>query len=532
MMTAAQATKNRPGVPLWARIGYALFGALLTLIAYRVGSIWAGHAVIILLTFVAVWFSKPEARRVVLAAQIMFSLTLLLATAFIEFFNAPEQVAAIEGSGFLRFLLGGTAVRVLVSILAALALSVVLVAMPVLIVAYASSEWILAMREVYGVTRRQALRLLLSTIFQTSYAYYIVEDGEITKSKPDGLLPQLGGPGIVIIKPYNAVVFERSGEVTRIVGPGKVLTKRFEFAKEIIDLCKQSTPFTCENVLTKDHVPLTFHCSVNFRIEAAKDTAKWLKSPVSSDQGGQFPGVISGDYKVYQHTLYRAVYQTGSSGWKGTTKGASETQLLNVVREYPLADLYRLQSGRLIRKQSAIDQIRQEVLHRVSDLATQWGVTVTGFKIASFEAPAEVKEGLLELWAAPYEKVRTRIEAEAVRKRIESRGQAEAQAIAHIERVKSHAREELIHLLQTTLLDGYPGPYSMELISRFLTAIESLSRALGTDTATATRYIEALEKMATESGTKVLIVGEERRLLPPLLDAASGPVDTDPAGHR
>ncbi|MGD2206364.1 MAG: hypothetical protein PVH17_06260, partial [Anaerolineae bacterium] len=157
-----------------------------------------------------------------------------------------------------------------------------------------------------------------------------------------------------------------------------------------------------------------------------------------------------------------------------------------------------------------------------------WGTTLTTFVIKSVEVPADIDQQFLEMLAERYGKERKKLEAEAASESIMLRGKAEAQAIAVIESAKIAAREELIDLLRKTLLQGHAGPYPMHLVDRFLSAIESLSMALSTDTATATRYIEALEKMATESGTKVLIVGEERRLLPPLPEVTSGKGDTGP----
>lgn len=528
-MAAKQAPKER--IPLWAMISYVIFAALITLIGYRAISIWVGHAFVILFAFPVAGLSKPEFRRVVRFAHAAFALTLLLATLFIQFLNAPGQVEVIESSAILNFLLGGVAARALVSIVLALFISMLLLLMPLFMLAYASSEWLLKMRTDSNITRSQAVRLFLSVIFNTNYFSCIIEDGEITATKPPGILPNLGGPGKVIIKPYNVAIFEKGGEVTRIEGPGKVLTRNGEFVKGTISLRKQWRNFRVENVLTKDNVPLHFECGVGFRIEAAKDTAKRGQAPLSDHQGGKFEGIISGDYKVYKHTLYRAFYDTASK-WDATCQGATATRILNIVREYLFEDLYTIQRGRLVKRQSAITEIIEEVIRRTSKLTPNWGAIITGFKITSVEVPETIERELQEMWAAPYGQVRPQLEMRTAKDRIITRGKAEAQAIAAIEKVKSGAREELIDLLQKTLLSGYPGPYSMELISRFLEAIESLTRALSTDTATATRYIEALERMASESGTKILVVGEERQLLPPLLSPAPDASDKQASSHR
>jgi regulator of protease activity HflC (stomatin/prohibitin superfamily) len=497
-----QASNNKPGVPSWAIIGYAILTILIAWFAYRVGSVWLGHAVLITLTFVATWFVKPVARPLARALWALTATTLLLSTFFILFLNA---------------LLGGAVARASLSILVSLVLSLLLLGAAFYIALYISSEWMVSVSKTFGATHKEALRLLYSMFFHTNYPWYTVEEGEIKESKPKGLLPKFGGPGKVVIRPYNALVFERGGDVTRIEGPGLVLTERLERPKAAIDLQKQWLDFSAENVLTKDHVPLVFHCGVGFRIESREETSKRAKGNQETHEGSRFPGVISGDYPVYRRTIYKAVYGTTTAGWKLTTKGATESTLREVVRKYALNDIYRLAQDALAQNVSVIDQIRQETHQKVSEISTHWGATVTGFMIKSIDVPADVRERLNMLWAERYEKARRLVETEATTAGIVARGQAEANAIREIEKVKLGARYDLIDVLTRTILAGHPQPYSARLATRLIDALENLSSALNTDTATATRYIEALEKMAGEAGTKVLIIGEERHLLPPLV---------------
>jgi regulator of protease activity HflC (stomatin/prohibitin superfamily) len=508
-----QAPNDKKGLPSWVRIGYAVLAALMALLAYRVGSIWAGHAVLILLTFFATWFASPKARRVVRFGHLLLSMTLLLATALILFLNAPEQAVTIESSQLLSFFVGGVAAKALVSIVAALLISALLLMAPILLVTYVSSEWILALHEVYGISRRQAMRLLLSLVFNTAYPYYFVEDGEITLTKPPGLLPKLGGPGIAVIRPYNAAAFELAGNITRIEGPGLVTTKRYESLKGATSLRKQWSSFTAESVLTKDHVPLTFHCGVGFRIESRQDTAKRVEEQSQAFEGSRFSGIIGGDYPVYKRTIYRAVYGTTETGWKLLSQGATETQLRAVLRQYRLEDLYRLENNELAEDKSVIDEIVDEVSRKINAISPTWGTTVSTFLIQSFDAPKDVEQKLLELWATPYRKQQQEIAARATTEAIRMRGEAEADAIAEVEKAKLVARENLIQVLTRSFLSG-PAGTNVHLTERVISAVEKLSTALTTDTATAARYIEAIEKMATTAGTKVLMVGEQQRFLP------------------
>jgi regulator of protease activity HflC (stomatin/prohibitin superfamily) len=550
------ASVHNSDVPRWIKISYVFVAALIALIAYRVGSIWFGNAIFILLAFGATWFVKPESRRFVRAILTVVATTLLLSTAFTELLNAPEQVSAIENSAVLNFLLGSAAAKVLVSFVFAFLTSLLLLGISFLIAVYMSADWILSMGEVYGVTRGQAMRLLLSMFLHTNYPYYIVEDGEIKQSKPQGLLPLLGGPGKVIIKPYNAVVFERGGEVTRIEGPGLITTGRFELPKEVVDLRKQSVSWTTEQLLTKDHVPLVFHCGVSFRIEQAKETGRQSRDNIPPEQDKR--DVISGDYKVYKDTLRRAVYETTKAGWQATTKGATESQLLQLVREYPLEAFYKLQQGHLIQEESIIDKIVQETLARVKKISPIWGVAVSSFRIKSFEAPEDIQEKLLEMWAARYAERSKLIkaetekesiitisegrrqarvveargegealtikakaardsaitEAEGARKSMIARGKGQADALARVERVKASAVEALVNQLLQGMRDAKKVDIDHQIVERFARVVEQLSSNLVYDDLTAFRYVEALEKIAATDATKTITLGSMVRESP------------------
>jgi regulator of protease activity HflC (stomatin/prohibitin superfamily) len=502
-----QASNQRPRLPTWIRIAIFLFAVLLILLIYSMGSIWVGHVVFFLAALAATWLLEPNLRPLARTLVVLISMTLVLTTAFVQLLNSLMHSGVIQQNTLLHSFLDEPEIRLLVSLMGALAISIVMVAITLAVAVWTSAEWILALREVEGVTLAQALRLLVTMMFRTAYAWYVVENGKITETKPKGMLPALGGPGKVVIRPYNAVIFERSGEITRIEGPGLVITDRFEMHKAIFDLRKQWITWRTEELLTRDHVPLRFNCGVGFRIESARETVERVKGPIPKHLGGSFPDVISGDYKVYQHTLYRAVYETTEAGWQTATRAVTETMLLNIVREYTLENFYRLEAGRLAQDESIMDKIVQETMKRTNKITPSWGVTVTAFKITNFEAPQEVKEKLLEMWAARYAERSKLIEAEAERGAMVTRGEGQAAALAHVENVKATAVQMLINQLLRGMREAEQVDLPPEVIERFARVVEQLSSNLVHDDLTAPRYIEALEKIAASETTKTIALG-------------------------
>jgi regulator of protease activity HflC (stomatin/prohibitin superfamily) len=446
---------------------------------------------------------------------ILFGGTLLLATALVAVTESLVDAGVWGQSDLTDLLLSNKVLEVALCAAIALIITAAILAVSLLLAVEMSSEWILAIREEHRVTRAEARRLLLSMFFHTIYPYYIVEEGTITKSKPEGLLPKLGGPGRVVIQPYNAVVFERSGNTTRIEGPGTVLTKRFELAKGIINLRKQWLDFVAEGVLTKDHVPLTVHCGVGFCIESREETVKRSKSGSQELDSSRFAGLIGGDHLVYKKTIHKACYNTTTAGWELTTQGATESSLREVIREFALKDLYHFANGAPAQNESCINDIARKTTQRIEQMTSTWGVTVTTFLIKTVDVPQEVKERLLGLWAEHYERERKRLESEEASNRIIARGRAEAGAIEEVESARHKAREQLVTLL-ARFLAGQTATPPEDIVVKMLDTFELLAKGIGGDTETAARYFEALEKIASQAGTKVLIIGDEHHLRPPL----------------
>jgi len=334
----------------------------------------------------------PKLHHLSMVIWIIIAIALVAGVFIYRRLDTPAMIETISNNVLLRFLMGTTWSRVFWSATAGLLAGICLVWGPLLAVMHISSEWLLAMRETFGVTRRQALRLLISLVLNVNYPYYLIENGKMTKVKPEGVLDRLGGPGVAVIKPYNAVVFERAGKITRIEGPDMFMTKLFEFVKHIIDLRPQWESFPVEEVLTKDKVPLRIKCGLGYRIESRDQTAKREREEEEKRQKAKenheverrqeakehrevaghqevedrqetkdrqeeehqeakerqevaewrrFPGIISGDYPVYKRTIFKAAYGPADD-WKLTTRGATITQLRKVVAEFELRDIYRL----------------------------------------------------------------------------------------------------------------------------------------------------------------------------------------------
>ena len=425
---------------------------ILVVVLTFVGLLWrteVGCFVFLSLTLFIVRFRlPPKWRRLFTVIWMILAIALVVGIPLYRRLDTPDVLTTIANNALLRFLIGATWSRVFWSATAGLLVGICLVWGPLLAVMYISSEWLLAMRETYGVTRGQALRLLISMVLNVSYPYYLIEDGEMTLVKPKGVLDRLGGPGVAVVKPYNAVVFEQAGKVTRIEGPDMFMTKLFEFVKHIIDLRPQWESFEVKEVLTKDKVPLHIECGLGYRIESREQTAERGEDPKEVVEGRRFPGIISGDYPVYKRTIFKAAY--GPAGdWKFTTRGATITKLREVVAEFELRDIYRRdeqgkefapgeQGEELVPdeqvKEFILAEIGRRTKEKVAGIAHYWGVKVGTVNIDTIEVSESVKESeaireqVWKMWGAEYAGRTALIEAEGKKEVVVTEAVAEREA--------------------------------------------------------------------------------------------------------
>lgn len=189
---------------------------------------------------------------VFLRRVLMIMLPFLLAILFLGFWTVVltsevPLVELIQSPGFL--------LRVVINIVPAMAVM-------------AAVLW-LAGRFVSGVYKLDGARagfqfLLYSRCGQPGFAPWM----RIEKGKPpdDGdTLIKIGGPGNLVIYADSAVVLQKGGRLTRVVGPGYQCLESFEKIYDVIDLRPKRY---CYNVsaMTKEGIPIDWQVEVHYKI--------------------------------------------------------------------------------------------------------------------------------------------------------------------------------------------------------------------------------------------------------------------------
>jgi len=504
--------------------------ALLFIMALSFKVHWiAGYVLLITgLLFLILYLPSPKWRRLLITLYLFFFITLLISTGLQMFLATNRTVARlVEENEIVNFFIGGLAEQIILSTLVGLITGALVVGVPLLAVMLVSSEYILALHEVHGIKRRDALRVLWSLIMGINYPWVIIEDGKVTQSKPEGVLSEIGGPGVAVIRAGNAVVFELNGKISQVAGPGLVLLKQYERIKAIFELRPQSETRETENVLTKDRIPLTIVMGVGFQIEPKEVTVQRPESFVEPN-GEALSEVIGDDlYETYRATLEKAVYHAPPHGWEVMTPGAAQSLLRDIIATYNFDEIFKLVDKAKEGSEGfdpdprTIKEIENEIVKRLSAGAPERGVHARWVDIREIRIREDVLGKVLDWWGTEWEKRIAIKEAEGEREATIVRAdgeriallrsaQAEARALTVLEKVKAKARKEMIRQIVDAL-----NQVDKDMALRFTRLMEQLSCDMVTDSISARRYIEVLEVLAKSEGQKTIIIGGDRQLLWP-----------------
>ena len=314
--------------------------------------------------------------------------------------------------------------------------------------------------------------------------------------------PESWWPRILDVKPGNAVVLERGGKVTRIVGPGVHRLERYEAirrpeeTKGIVDLSPQGDRTTAERVLTKDGIALDIAVSVGFQIEPKEVTDKRL----STETGP----VIGGDYPVYEATVRKAVFNTSEKGWKGPAIGKPISILRDVIGAYAL-DQIIVPSGNPSRDPDAraVSEI-EKVVNSRCDLSGS-GVYFKSLDIAEIKMPDDVHAKMVKRWSAPVDADIKEQEAVGERRAMVQIGEGRATSLERLEGVRLVVRAKMIKVIQD-LVGTLPKMDQEKAVLGFISVIQELTNRVGQDETVAMRYIEAMQSIVKSEGPKSFVI--------------------------
>ncbi len=392
----------------------------------------------------------PDHRRFGLFLFLNLVLAIVIST-FIQgqLTGNARIVRAVRDSALLDFFLGGFVEGIFWSIVMGVIGALLVTGLPLFTVAYASAVYVLALHEIEGVSRRDALRYVVTLILGINLPFMVVENGQALVTKKAGRINVIGGPGELIIKQGNVVVLEYGGKISRIVNAGVVKLRRKEMIRNIFVLGPQSKSKVIEHVLTKDRIPLTITLVMKVQIEPAAEVEKRPESRIAPDGEALTKKLDDGLYQVYEGTIRKAALMSQSTSfaqryiekcegetcrdveettWQKVAGSLPEGELRDHIMSHRFDELFELVDSAPGEKpeirvdKRKIYEIEQAILAQIRPTKIKvLGVRVRAVDIGRIEFRPEAEQLLLKRWGAPWAQQIGLIEAE-------TKGQGDLQA--------------------------------------------------------------------------------------------------------
>jgi len=265
------------------------------------------------------------------------------------------------------------------------------------------------------------------------------------------------------VKEGTVAILESSGKFSRILKPGthRLFKKipHFESIRDIVPTCDFVVECEKQVILTKSLFPVTVDAVVSYRVADAKKAIYEIEN--------------------WQEAVRKQVVVTLHDIICKELEGPAQTPELR-------------------------DTIADKVKEALNDETQKWGVKINWVKLRCIEVTEAAVRYKWGIKLAERQKEVEHIRAEGERAAIETVGEAEAKVIEAVEKVKADARSRVLSQLSGIMTQGTQPP-SQEVIMRYLDVVEKLSSKMAADTATALRYIRALEKLSESEGARVII---------------------------
>ena len=174
---------------------------------------------------------------------------------------------------------------------------------------------------------RLALRYLIASIFGFSYPVLVIEDGK-KQIKPgeENLLDIIGGPGYVVVRPGNAVLFESLRSPWGVAAAGTHFISRFQTIKEIADLRDQQDTIDRLAAVTKDgFVVAARDVHFRYRLWSTRKDGKLVGRTVDEPYPFSIQAVRNMAYN-------RAVRNDTLTSWRDTVRSLFEGEIQNYIR--------------------------------------------------------------------------------------------------------------------------------------------------------------------------------------------------------
>ena len=238
------------------------------------------------------------------------------------------------------------------------------------------------------------MRYLLACIFGIGYPRLQIDEGhKMVRPGEVNTLAMIGGPGYVMIRPGNAVLFEHLTHPSNVLAAGWHFISRFESIKEIVDLNDQHGYIEKVTAMTKDGILVNVH-DVHFRYRL------WGSRKEGGATGRSPENPYPFSTQAVNSLVYnRAVRGDGLTTWNAAVQLVVEGAILDFIRGNQVdAVTAPAASNDDPRKKIRQKLLSTETRGRLKDI----GAELIWFDIGHFSLEKPIEDQRIETWGADW----------------------------------------------------------------------------------------------------------------------------------
>jgi hypothetical protein len=236
-------------------------------------------------------------------------------------------------------------------------------------------------------------RNVVDSMIGINKATIVVAGGQIqVHNPPAGDLARFGGTGVLIVQEGHAVVLERGGRRSRIVGTGIHHLEMFERVNMVVPLTLRSDPIAIKKMVTQDKVV----------VEEIKLT---VFSKVDAGDRSHTNGAFPFEERIITELIWSPKPEAEVYNWSGAIKSVTDTAMRDVLARLLLDELVIATGG-------ARERLRDELITKINSITKdKLGIVVVTIAIGEIIIPEPAKDSLLARWLADVNRRTTLINA-------------------------------------------------------------------------------------------------------------------------
>lgn len=273
-------------------------------------------------------------------------------------------------------------VRVFWSFLGGSAMAAVCMAMLLVAIALAAGFAMYHTTPQYRGHEAEAARSGLNLALGIDNGYVYIDNAKIEQIRePQGLLARYGGPGRLLVRLGYAVVLEKDGHPSRVVGSGLTFLQPFERVSMIVPLYGRRETIIVEDVETKDRALIE---QIEFAVYHG------------ADPGPREHQIHDGTMVYNRFVILNRIWNSSGSDWAGIVSSVSQTTARDLIGRHKLEDIIPMADTRR-------QEFRQALKDGINKVTMRLGVQVSVVEIGRIKLPVAIRQEMLDRWMADWE---------------------------------------------------------------------------------------------------------------------------------